>query len=71
MKAITLAVATVMAAACFTGCANLRTRTAPAKACLTNPCGGFGPCQTGACAQPQMPMMPPPPPQYPYPTLEK
>jgi hypothetical protein len=73
MKAITLAVAAVTAVACFTGCANLRTRTAPAKACLTNPCGGFGPCQTGACA-PQMPppqMMPPPPPQYAPPTLEK
>lgn len=70
MKAITLAVAVVMATACFTGCANLRTRTAPAKACLTNACGGFGPCQS-ACAPAPMPMMPPPPPQYAGPTLEK
>lgn len=71
MKAMTLAVAAVMAMACFSGCANLRTRTAPAKACLTNPCGGFGPCATGAPCAPPMPQLPPPPPQYPAPTLEK
>lgn len=68
MKAITLAVAVVVAAASFTGCANLRTRSAPAKACLTNPCGGFAPCQA-PCA-PQLPP-PPPPPYLPPPTLEK
>ena len=69
MKAITLAVAVVAAVASLTGCANLRTRSAPAKACLTNPCGGFGPCQAAAPCQP--PMMPPPPPYMPPPTLEK
>lgn len=71
MKAITLAVAAVMAVSCFSGCANLRTRTAPAKACLTNACGGFGPCTTACAPAPMMPQLPPPPPQYPYPTLEK
>ena len=55
MKAIQLALVVAAAAMMFTGCANLRTRSAPAKACLTNPCGGFGPC-----CQPQGP--PPPPP---------
>jgi len=70
MKAITLALAVAAAVVSLTGCANLRTRSAPAKACLTNPCGGFGPCQQ-PCA-PQMPpqMQMPPPPMAP-PTLEK
>lgn len=70
MKAITLALAVVATVASLTGCANLRTRSAPARACLTNPCGGFGPCQQASCA-PQMPpqqMMPPPPPSYPQQT---
>ena len=68
MKAMTLALAVMAAVASLTGCANLRTRTAPAKACLTNPCGGFGVCQQAACAAPQLP---PPPPYMPAPTLEK
>lgn len=67
MKAITLAMVAVAAMVCVTGCANLRTRSAPAKACLTNPCGGFGPCQP--CGPGPQQMMPPPPQQYP--TLEK
>ena len=71
MKAITLALVAMAAVASLTGCANLRTRSAPAKACLTNPCGGFGPCQQATCApQMQQQMMPPPPPPY-YPQTEK
>lgn len=72
MKAITLALAVVAAVSTLTGCSNLRTRSAPAQACLTNPCGGFGPCQGAVCA-PQMPpqQMMPPPPFMPPPTLEK
>ena len=71
MKAISLALAVMADVVSLTGCANFRTRSAPAKACLTNPCGGFGPCQTACAPQmPQQPMMPPPPPMMP-PTLEK
>ncbi len=70
MKAMTLALAVVAAVVSLTGCANFRTRSAPAKACLTNPCGGFGPCQQ-PCAPQMMPQMPPPPPMLPPPTLEK
>ncbi len=72
MKAITLALVAVAAAVSMTGCANLRTRSAPAKACLTNPCGGFGVCPPATCAAPmQQQMMMPPPPPPPYRTLEK
>lgn len=67
MKAITLALVVVAAAVSFTGCSNLRARTAPARACLTNPCGGFAPCAS-PCA-PVAPQLPPPP--VAYPTLEK
>jgi len=63
MKAISLALAAAAVLASLSGCANLRTRTAPARACLTNPCGGFGPCASGAPCGPQMP--PPPPPMMP------
>jgi len=56
MKAISFVLVAIAATVALSGCANLRARTAPAKACLTNPCGGFGPCQP--CG------MPPPPPQY-------
>lgn len=59
MKAISIALVVAAAAVMMTGCANLRTRSAPAKACLTNPCGGFVPCQ-GPCGGPP----PPPPPPY-------
>ena len=71
MKAMTLALAVVAAVISLTGCANLRTRSAPAKACLTNPCGGFGPCAQATCAPQMPPQMPPPPPMMPPPTLEK
>lgn len=67
MKAIHLALVVAAAAVMMTGCANLRTRSAPAKACLTNPCGGFGPCcQMGPQGPPPMP-----PPPAPHRTLEK
>ncbi len=59
MKAISLALVVIAVAVSMTGCANLRTRSAPARACLTNPCGGFAPCAS-PCALPQQPMMPPP-----------
>jgi len=64
MKAITLALVAVAATVTLTGCANLRTRSAPAKACLTNPCGGFGVC--GPTCAPQCPpqQLPPPPPPF-------
>lgn len=71
MKAISLALAVMAAVVSLTGCANFRTRSAPAKACLTNPCGGFGPCQGAICAPQQMPQQMPPPPPFLPPTLEK
>lgn len=70
MKAITLALVAVAAAVAMTGCANLRTRSAPAKACLTNPCGGFGVCPPATCA-PAGPQQLPPPPPPPFRQLEK
>lgn len=70
MKAMTLALAVTAAVVSLTGCANLRTRTAPAQACLTNPCGGFGACPQAVCAPAPAPM-PAPPPYLPPPTLEK
>jgi len=59
MKAISLALVAVAAMVALSGCANLRARTAPAKACLTNPCGGFGPCQPcgGPAPAPYYPQM--------------
>ncbi len=66
MKAISLALVVMAVAVSMTGCANLRTRSAPARACLTNPCGGFAPCAQGSpCAAPPMQMQMPPPPMMP------